>query len=94
MKCEICQPVFTPTPHLQHHGKETCAACGRFIRWVPKPQTIERQNRNGSAVVALRNNENLTAWERAFIATLDGQGPKVSPKQQGVLDKLVAKYGN
>lgn len=92
MKCDQCSPIFTPTPELPHHGKETCSVCNRFIRWVPKPENVERQRQNGERIVALRNREDLTSWERGFVSTLDGQGPKVSPKQQAILDKLAAKY--
>lgn len=92
MKCQTCTPVFTPTPDLPHHGKETCAVCSKFLRWVPKPETEVRQRRNAANVVRLRGDERLTEWERGFIGTLDGHGPKMSPKQQAILDKLATKY--
>lgn len=25
------------TPEMQHHGKEVCNGCGKFLRWIPKP---------------------------------------------------------
>lgn len=92
MPCKTCIPLFTPTPELTHFGKETCQQCGKFLRWVPKPQNIEKQKTNADAVVKLRNDDRLSAWERGFVATLDTQGPKVSPKQQAILDKLIAKF--
>lgn len=39
--CQFCQStevVFSETPQLPHYGREDCADCGRFIRWVPKPE--------------------------------------------------------
>lgn len=92
MRCQTCIPVFTATPELKHHGKETCSACGRFIRWVPKPQNVERQQQNGQKLVALRNTDGLSQWEREFVDSLDGQGPKISPKQQAKLDEVAKRH--
>lgn len=36
--CESNEITFTETPNLQHFGREDCAGCGRFVRWVPKPE--------------------------------------------------------
>lgn len=92
MNCQHDQPIFTPTPELSHYGKETCAVCGRFIRWMPKPETVERQTRQAAAIVALRSMASLSEWERSFIGTLDEQGPKISPKQAVILDKLISRF--
>ncbi len=92
MNCSHEKVKFTPTPQLTHHGREDCELCGRFVRWVPKPETLERQQRNGSRIVALRNDPRLSEWEKGFIATLDGQGPKLSPRQQDKLDAIFSKY--
>lgn len=34
-----CQhvPVLTLTPNLVHYGREDCAKCKKFLRWLPKP---------------------------------------------------------
>lgn len=37
LTCECTDRRVTLTPHLPHHGKEVCDNCGRFIRWLPKP---------------------------------------------------------
>lgn len=92
MKCHHTQVKFTETPELTHHGKETCLTCGAFVRWVPKPETQERARRNASNIVRLRADGRLTAWQREFIASVEGQGPKLSPKQQVILDEIAAKY--
>lgn len=92
MNCSHQNVKFTATPHLPHHGREDCANCGKFLRWSPKPETVEKQAENGRRLVALRNDERLSAWERSFIASLDGQGPKISPKQQQTLDSVWSKY--
>jgi len=92
MNCQHDQPIFTPTPELSHYGKETCAVCVRFIRWVPKPETAARNTRNSAAIVLLRSDTRLSEWEREFIGSLDESGPKFSPKQLAILDKLIARF--
>jgi hypothetical protein len=93
MKCFTCTPIFVPTPELKHHGKEVCQVCGAFFRWMPKPENVEARRKDEQRIVVLRSNEQLTAWERGFIASLDTQGPKRSPKQVATLTKLAEKYG-
>lgn len=50
-KCRRCgaqwEPVFERCETGVHFGKETCQACGAFIRWVPKPST-ERKAREAA----------------------------------------------
>lgn len=36
--CGTTDVRFTPTPELPHFGREDCEHCGRFVRWVPKPE--------------------------------------------------------
>lgn len=36
--CGCNETKFIETQNLVHYGKEVCASCGRFIRWVPKPE--------------------------------------------------------
>lgn len=92
MNCSHLKTEIIPTPELQHHGKIVCADCGKFMGWAKKPQTVEREKRNAVALVRLRNDDRLTAQEREFISSIDGQGPKLSPKQQAWLESLATKY--
>ena len=42
MTCPRCHSpnlVQTPTPKGPHHAREECGDCGRFVRWVPKPES-------------------------------------------------------
>ena len=92
MNCQHTKSDFIPTPELTHHGKNVCSECGKFMGWAPKPETMEKQQRNATRIVTLRNEPRLSTWEKGFIATLDGQGPKISPRQQEVLDSIFTKY--
>ena len=42
--------VFTLTPGTPHYAREDCSACGKMIRWVPKPtpdhHSPKRKNTN------------------------------------------------
>jgi len=38
--CGSSNLVQEETPHTQHHAKEVCGACGRFRRWIPKPESV------------------------------------------------------
>lgn len=76
----------------QHYAKVICSDCGKFLRWEKHPRTVEREKSNAGALVRLRKDERLTQWEREFVASVEGQGPKLSPKQQRVLETIAGKY--
>jgi hypothetical protein len=61
--------------------------------WVgrQKIETLERANLNFFKVSKLAMRPGLTEWERRFVKSISAQ-KKLSPKQQAVLDQLVAKY--
>lgn len=92
MNCNHEVTRTIPTPDLPHHGKIICSLCGKFMGWAKKPATIEREQRNAAAIVRLRFDKRLTEWEKEFIASIEGQGPKLSPKQQETLEKIAANY--
>ncbi len=94
MNCTHDQRTLILTPEGPHHGKELCANpdCRKFLGWAPKPETVARQAENGRRIVALRKLK-LPIFEAQFVASLDGQGPKLSPKQQNFLDSLWNRYG-
>lgn len=90
-----CQHWTTKTELMTsgpHYAKIICVDCGRFVAWAKNPATIEKEKRNAKAIVRLRQDSRMKAHERAFIESLDGQGPKMSPRQQEWLDALEAKY--
>lgn len=91
MNCPHTRKTIVLTPELKHHGKEICTTCRSFLVWIKKPVNVERDERNVRWLAALQKLQ-LSAWEKDFIGSLSESGPKFSPKQQAVLDKLAAKY--
>jgi hypothetical protein len=78
-------------PESLHHAREVCAGCERFIRWLAKPETLERRKLNGFRLAKLGMCERLTAWERNFVRDALRQR-KLSPRQQEIVDELAAKH--
>jgi hypothetical protein len=81
----------TPGRHL-HYAGEVCVACGRLIRWLPKPETVERRRFNASRLAKLAMCAGLNTWERHFVRDVSRQR-KLSPRQTETLDRLWAHYG-
>lgn len=79
-----------PTGHA-HFAKVICVKCGVFIRWLPRPETIERRHLNGFRLAKLAMCAGLDAWERNFVCDVSRQR-KLSPRQQEIVNKLAAKY--
>ena len=92
---QCCPHTATRTERLpdchRHHARLMCTICGRFLRWLPRPENVERLRLNGFRIAKLSMKEGLSDWECSFLKSIGGQS-KLSPKQQGVLDQLVAKY--
>lgn len=89
--CDHGNVIFTATPELTHHGKETCLDCGKFLRWVPKPETLERDKENARKIELLKT-KSMGDWEKGFLLSLEKQGRHFSPKQQDKLDELIKRY--
>jgi hypothetical protein len=81
----IPRVALMPQGH-KHYAMETCAVCGRFVRWLPKPETVQRQR---LARLAMR--PDLTDWERQFIRSV-GEKKHLSPKQQALVERLCREY--
>jgi hypothetical protein len=79
-----------PKSHL-HFARLTCALCGRHLRWLPRPETIERERFNGLRLARLAMCEGLSSWEREFVRDVSKR-PKLSPKQQAIIARLVTQY--
>lgn len=79
-----------PAGH-RHFAAEQCSQCGCHLRWVPRPQNVERQRSNAFRLARLAMCDGLTHWERGFVASVAKQ-KKVSPKQQQIIDRLCADY--
>ena len=88
-KHSVVQTV--PTPELQHFAKEVCADCGAFLRWLPKPETLERQKERQTQIEELRATGKLSDWEREFLATIIAKRT-LSPKQYECFNEMLGKY--
>ena len=55
------------------------------------PANVARQQLSAFRVAKLLVSKGLTRWERKFLASI-AHYPRLSPKQQQVLDKLAEKY--
>jgi len=78
-------------PGSIHFGKEICCNCDRVLRWLPKPQTVERRSMNAFRITKLLMSDGLTTWQRAFIESVTSLA-KLSPKQQACLDRIYAEH--
>ena len=93
MKCSHQHTKTTLTPEMSHHGRVDCADCGSFVRWLPKPENVERAKQTAKIVGALNHDDlPLSDWERGFVKSLSQQGNKLSPKQREKLEALARKF--
>jgi hypothetical protein len=74
-----------------HFAKELCSDCGATLRFVPKPQTVQRHRLNAFRLAKLAMSEELSKWEREFLLSIAHQN-RLSPRQQEILDELVTKF--
>jgi hypothetical protein len=74
-----------------HYARKLCHDCGVFIKWVPKPETLEKKRLHGFRLAKLAMCAQLNAWERHFVSNMSRQR-KFSPRQQAQIDQLVATY--
>jgi hypothetical protein len=76
----------------RHHSRLECATCGAFLKFLPRPENVERRQLNRYRLAKLQMYPGLNSWERQFVDSLAKQGDKWSPKQQGVFDRLSLTY--
>jgi hypothetical protein len=76
----------------RHYARLECAECGAFLKFLPKPENLERRQFNGFRLAKLQMCPSLNASERQFIQSLAKQGNKLSPKQQAVFDRICLTY--
>lgn len=91
--CGCVEVATILTPELPtHYAKLTCDGCGRFIKWIGKPENeLKRQHING-VIQRLLDDLTLTRWERGFLASLSTQ-KKISPKQLELINKIAEAKG-
>jgi hypothetical protein len=77
----------------RHYAKLKCADCGAFLKFLPRPENVERRKLNGFRLAKLQMCDGLNSWEREFIESLAKQGSnKLTPKQQAVFDRICLTY--
>jgi hypothetical protein len=77
----------------RHYAKLKCAACGSFLKFLPRPENVERRKLNGFRLAKLQMCPGLNSWEREFVQSLIKQcNNKLTPKQQAVFDRLCLTY--
>jgi hypothetical protein len=77
----------------KHYAKLRCANCGEHLRFLPKPENVERRKLNAYRLAKLQMAPGLNQWERQFIDSLVKLGNnKLSPKQQAAFDRLCLTY--
>jgi hypothetical protein len=80
-------------PGGQHYAKLRCSACGAFLQFLPKPENLQRRIINGYRLAKLQKHPGLNSWELEFVQSIAKQGNnKLTPKQQGILDRLCLTY--
>jgi hypothetical protein len=74
-----------------HYAVERCVDCGRHLRWMPRPENVERRRLNAIYLARLALCKTLNGWERNFLCHVS-QRRKLSPRQQEIVDELAAKH--
>jgi hypothetical protein len=76
-------------PDSRHYAKLKCADCGAFLKFLPRPENVERRKLNAYRLAKLQMAPALNQWERQFVDSMAKLGNhKLSPKQQAVFDRL------
>lgn len=85
MECQDCctKLKFIETPDITHYGKEVCAKCGQFYRWVGKPKNKDKRKD--------KNSNWRERWkDRGFICGMCGATEEDYPKSsQWELDHVI-----
>ena len=76
----------------RHYARLECADCRAFLKFLPRPENVERRRLNSYKLAKLQMHPGLNSWERDFVASLARQGNKFTPRQQAVFDRLCAVY--
>src|SRR5437016_358842 len=80
------------SPPSRHYARLECADCGTFLRFLPRPENVERRCQNGIKLARLTIQPGLTPQEREFITNVARYGGKLSPKQQVAFDQICARH--
>lgn len=89
--CEHRMLDVVPTPDGPHYAKEVCKICGRFMRWLPKPENqarIEENQKRHKILCGLK----LTPREQDFMRSCEKQKFRLTEKQQAWLDGIWERH--
>ena len=75
----------------KHYGRVSCVDCGKFLCWLPNPRNVEQRQQNAIHIRDLLNSKHLSQWAEGFCFGIQNT-PRLSPRQQDVLNQLVAKH--
>jgi hypothetical protein len=87
----ITQTVELPTGSV-HFARMECATCGAFIKYVPRPENVERRKLIGEQIARLAVHPGLSEWQKQFIASIARRGNKLSPRQSEIFNRLCETY--
>lgn len=91
--CGCVEVATILTPELTtHYAKLTCDGCGRFIKWIGKPESEQKRQQLSNIIHRLLEDLTLTRWERDFLGKLSNQ-KKISPKQLELINKIAEAKG-
>jgi len=76
----------------RHYARLECATCGAFLKFLARPENLEKRKLNGFKLAKLQMCPSLNSWEQEFVNSIAKQGNKLSPKQQAVFDRLYTAH--
>jgi hypothetical protein len=74
-------------PGSVHFAREVCRNCDRLLRWVPRPENVERRRVSAYRIAKMLMAPGLTKWETQFLSSVARQ-QKFSPRQAAVLERI------
>jgi len=77
--------IQSESPESLHYARELCANCGRFIRWLPKPETVEHRTFNAFRLAKLGMCVALNAWEQNLSTMYRNSGRFRQSKVQSLI---------
>jgi hypothetical protein len=89
-KHEATRTARLPDNHM-HYAQLVCALCGRHLRWLPRPENVERRRLTAFKLARLLMCEGLSDWQRRFVVGVSKQ-PRLSPKQEVLVLRLCLQY--
>jgi hypothetical protein len=80
-------------PPSVHYGKLICSQCGRFIKWIPNPHTIERVIQQEVLINQMIDvyHTRMSSYEIIFLSDIKSN-KFLLPKQLLFFEELKKKY--